>query len=276
MVLRLYQVYGPKQDFNRLIPIVIKNCINNKKFNCSEGIQFRDFIYVEDVVSAILLALEKKKAHGKIFNVGTSKRIKIKNLIDNINKQVGKGVPLYGKIKLRNDENIVSYPSITKVKRILNWQPKIHFNYGLKKLSMKLKKEKKNKRKILVSVIMNCHNCEKYLSKSVKSVLQQTYKDLELIFYDNQSSDKSIKIIRNFKDKRIRILKSKNFVKLYKARNAAIKKSKGEFIAFLDTDDWWHRDRLKNQIKLIKYNKEIKILYSKFYIYDQRSKKKKD
>ena len=43
-----------------------------------------------------------------------------------------------------------------------------------------------------------------------------------------------IKIIRNFKDKRIRILKSKNFVKLYKARNAAIKKSKGEFIAFLD------------------------------------------
>ena len=140
---------------------------------------------------------------------------------------------------------------------------------------MKLKTEKKNKRKILVSVIMNCHNGEKYLSKSVKSVLQQTYKDLELIFYDNQSSDKSIKIIRNFKDKRIRILKSKNFVKLYKARNAAIKKSKGEFIAFLDTDDWWHRDKLKNQIKLIKYNKEIKILYSKFYIYDQSSKKKK-
>ena len=127
---------------------------------------------------------------------------------------------------------------------------------------MKLKTEKKNKRKILVSVIMNCHNGEKYLSKSVKSVLQQTYKDWELIFYDNQSSDKSIKIIRNFKDKRIRILKSKNFVKLYKARNAAIKKSKGEFIAFLDTDDWWHRDRLKNQIKLIKYNKEINLRLS--------------
>ena len=143
VVLRLYQVYGPKQDFNRLIPIVIKNCINNKKFNCSEGIQFRDFIYVEDVVSAILLALEKKKAHGKIFNIGTSKRIKIKNLIDKINKQVGKGVPLYGKIKLRNDENIVSYPSITKVKRILNWQPKFHFNYGLKKTINEVKNRKK-------------------------------------------------------------------------------------------------------------------------------------
>ena len=88
---------------------------------------------------------------------------------------------------------------------------------------MKLKTEKKNKRKILVSVIMNCHNGEKYLSKSVKSVLQQTYKDWELIFYDNQSSDKSIKIIRNFKDKRIRILKSKNFVK--------------EFLELLDYDE---------------------------------------
>ena len=80
---------------------------------------------------------------------------------------------------------------------------------------------------------MNCHNGEKYLSKSVKSVLQQTYKDWELIFYDNQSSDKSIKIIRNFKDKRIRILKSKNFVKLTKQEMQQLKNQRENLLHFL-------------------------------------------
>ena len=80
-ILRLYQAYGPKQDFNRLIPIVIKACIKNKKFPCSNGNQLRDFLYIDDVVDAILKTLKSKKARGQIINIGTGEPKKIKKII---------------------------------------------------------------------------------------------------------------------------------------------------------------------------------------------------
>ena len=107
------------------------------------------------------------------------------------------------------------------------------------------------KRKPLVSVIMNCHNGEKYLKDSVNSILKQSYKNWELIFWDNLSTDNSKKIIKNFKDKRIRYFKSKNFFNLYEARNHALKKARGKFISFLDTDDWWLRNKIKNRFSYI-------------------------
>ena len=66
----------------------------------------------------------------------------------------------------------------------------------------------------LISIIMNCRNGEKYLKKSTQSVLKQTYENWELIFWDNYSSDNSAKIIKNFKDTRIRYFKSKKFTNL--------------------------------------------------------------
>ena len=59
------------------------------------------------------------------------------------------------------------------------------------------------KKRPLISVIINCHNGENYLSECIKSVLSQTYKNWEIIFFDNNSSDKSVKILNSFKDKRI-------------------------------------------------------------------------
>ena len=62
----------------------------------------------------------------------------------------------------------------------------------------------------LVSVIVNCHNGEKYLSKSINSILNQTYKNLEIIFCNNKSKDNSEKILKSFKDKRIKYFLRKN------------------------------------------------------------------
>ena len=71
VVLRLYQAFGPAQDLNRFMPIIISGCLKDKKFPCSEGTQFRDFIYVEDVVDAIFKSLKNRKALGEIINIGT-------------------------------------------------------------------------------------------------------------------------------------------------------------------------------------------------------------
>ncbi len=130
--------------------------------------------------------------------------------------------------------------------------------------------------KIKVSVIMNCHNGAKYLRQSIQSLLKQKYKNWELIFWDNLSTDNSKKILFKYKnDKRIKYFKSKIFTSLYKARNMAIKKAAGKYICFLDTDDWWNPNKLKDQINLVYKNKDINFIYTNFYIFNQIKKKKK-
>jgi glycosyltransferase involved in cell wall biosynthesis len=126
----------------------------------------------------------------------------------------------------------------------------------------------------LVSVIMNCYNGETYLAEAVKSVLLQSYRNFEVIFWDNQSQDKSATIYKGFKDKRLKYYYAKKHTSLYKARNLAIKKSKGKYLAFLDTDDIWLDDKLSLQIKKIK-NKKITLVYSNYYILNQVTGMKK-
>ena len=132
-VLRLYQAYGERQDINRLIPIVITSCIKDKEFPCSDGKQFRDFVYISDVVHAIIKSIQSKKSKGQVFNLGSSKPIKIKKLILMIRKKIGKGSPIFGKIKLRKEENLKVYPQIKKIKKLIGWQPKKSFKNGLYK-----------------------------------------------------------------------------------------------------------------------------------------------
>ena len=95
-----------------------------------------------------------------------------------------------------------------------------------------------------ISIIVNCHNGEKYLKKCILSILNQKYTNFEIIFFDNFSSDRSKKILDQFKDDRIKYFSSNIKLPLYEARNEAIKKSTGLFIAFLDTDDWWDENYL--------------------------------
>ena len=120
----------------------------------------------------------------------------------------------------------------------------------------------------LVSIIMNCYNGENYLADAVKSILFQTYKNFEIIFWDNQSKDNSANIYKSLKDKRLKYYYAKKFTTLYEARNNAIKKSKGKYIAFLDVDDLWTKDKLNLQIKEFR-NDKIGLVYSNYYILNQ-------
>ncbi len=132
-ILRLYLVYGPNQDANRLIPITIKNAMEDKKFNCSSGVQLRDFTYIDDLVKAIMKVLLNQNSNGEILNIGSGKPIKVKKIILKICKLIGRGRPQFGKIKFRKDEIKKLYPSIKKAKKILNWNSSVDINLGLKK-----------------------------------------------------------------------------------------------------------------------------------------------
>ena len=132
-ILRFYLVYGHKQDETRIIPITINNSFRTFDFNCSEGKQFRDFLYIDDAIDAIIKTLKNKNISGEIINIGSEISQKIKNVILKITKLVGLGKPMFGKIKLRKDEINILYPSIKKAYDLLGWKPKINFNIGLKR-----------------------------------------------------------------------------------------------------------------------------------------------
>lgn len=132
-ILRLYLVYGPNQDANRVIPVTIINALKNKKFNCSNGSQLRDFTYIDDIVSAIIKTLKNSKSSGEIINIGSGNPISIKKIIIKICELINSGKPQFGKIKLRNDEIIKLYPNINKSRKILNWKSQISIEKGLKK-----------------------------------------------------------------------------------------------------------------------------------------------
>ena len=121
-----------------------------------------------------------------------------------------------------------------------------------------------------ISIIMNCHNGEKFLAEAINSVLNQTYKNWELIFWNNSSSDQSEKIFKSFKDKRLRYFYTAKKVSLYVSRNAAIKKTKGNFVAFLDVDDTWLPNKLKLQLEKFK-DKKVGLVYGKFLKYNKDS-----
>ena len=109
-----------------------------------------------------------------------------------------------------------------------------------------------NKQSPFISIIMNCHNGEKYLNEAIDSVLKQTYINYEVIFFDNNSSDKSKEIFMKYKHLRLKYFFSSQTLPLYEARKKAIDHSKGDIFAFLDVDDIWKPTKLEIQIETFK------------------------
>lgn len=109
----------------------------------------------------------------------------------------------------------------------------------------------------LVSIITPVFNCEKFIGECIESVLSQTYKKWELIIVDDNSSDRTISIIKYYaeKDSRIKIYTQSQNLGAAASRNLAIKMSNGRFIAFLDSDDKWKADKLYKQTDFMLKNK---------------------
>ncbi len=125
----------------------------------------------------------------------------------------------------------------------------------------------------LVSIIINCFNGEEFLRKSLESIINQTYTNWEIIFWDNRSTDNSPEIFNSYKDKRFKYFKAEEFTTLYVARNKALLKCEGEFIAFLDVDDWWELEKIKKQIKILE-DESVGLVYANSIIHNEQSKKK--
>ena len=106
----------------------------------------------------------------------------------------------------------------------------------------------------LVSIIMPSYNTGKFIKETINSVLNQTYNNWELIIVDDCSTDDTEEIVNAIKDNRIKFLKNSTNSGAAISRNKAIKEAKGKWIAFLDSDDLWKKEKLEKQIRFMEEN----------------------
>lgn len=123
----------------------------------------------------------------------------------------------------------------------------------------------------LVSIIMPSWNTGKFIAEAIQSVVDQTYKNWELLIVDDCSTDNTDRIVASFYDKRIRYLKNKKNRGAALTRNKALYEAQGEWIAFLDSDDLWLPEKLEKQIDFMKTNGYV-FSYHKYMKIDENSR----
>ena len=126
----------------------------------------------------------------------------------------------------------------------------------------------------LVSIITPMYNSEKFIDATIQSVQSQTYQDWEMIIVDDASTDRSIEIVKKIMSNEPRLQLKQLVDNLGPAhtRNNGIKLAKGRFLAFLDSDDLWHKDKLEKQIKFMQKN-EYAFTFTGYEKIDEKGKK---
>lgn len=125
-----------------------------------------------------------------------------------------------------------------------------------------------------VSVIVPTYNRAHLLKKTIDSILNQTYKELELIVVNNCSIDDTEDVVKSFKDDRVHYFKNQNNGVIAVNRNFGIKKSSGEYIAFCDDDDVWLHNKLEKQVNYLRDHPEYQLVYSNAVIIDENGEQK--
>jgi len=119
-----------------------------------------------------------------------------------------------------------------------------------------------------VSVIIPTYNRAQLVGRAIRSVLNQTYQDFETIVVDDGSTDNTEEVVKSFNDSRIRYIRHEENRGGSAARNTGIRAARGEYVAFLDSDDEWLLEKLEEQIALFRKNPECGAVYTKRLIFD--------
>jgi nucleoside-diphosphate-sugar epimerase len=131
VILRLFIAYGPLQREERLIPYVIKNCLQNKKFYIKKKSVIRDFCFIDDVIEAILILMKSKNCYGNIFNIGYGKGYKVSDLVKKIQNYCKGGKAVF--VKSLSEKKDKRVANISKIRTFTKWKPKVNLNEGLKR-----------------------------------------------------------------------------------------------------------------------------------------------
>lgn len=122
----------------------------------------------------------------------------------------------------------------------------------------------------LVSIIMNCYNCERFLKEALDSIYAQTFTDWEILFWDNASGDTTPDIVAKY-DQRLKYHRAETTAPLGEARNLVLQKACGKYISFLDSDDLYLPDKLAKQVELME-GSDYALCYGSVLVIDENGK----
>lgn len=219
--------YGINEFGTQIFQNLVKGIPTEKIFTKLKklGIEENNFsFFVKDLVENEIL----------VDSVESDKEIKIEKITDDLNFELNKYNNLYKTLKLYKIHNN---------KTVEDSYLENSINNGNNINTLSVQKDFVPK----VSVIIPIYNVEKYLYKCLNSVINQTLSDIEIICVNDCSTDKSLSVLREYEavDKRIKIIDLSSNMGVSFARNVALDIAQGEYIAFLDGDDWWECDMLE-------------------------------
>ena len=120
-----------------------------------------------------------------------------------------------------------------------------------------------------VSIIMPVYNCENYIAESIQSIVNQSFKDFELIIINGGSSDRTVQAVKRFKDQRIRLIDHRERFGLVESRNEGFSLAKGDLVAFQDADDISHRLRIAKQYSTFVARNDLAVLGTSYIRIDR-------
>ena len=134
VILRPFLVYGNNQAKNKLIPYLIDKCLKDENILLTNGNQIRDFIHINDLISAIKLICDSNKNYinGEIYDISAGDIMSIREITKKIQRMTKGGNPIYGSKIIRDSESESLYSNSNKLREHLNWEPEVKLDHGLK------------------------------------------------------------------------------------------------------------------------------------------------
>lgn len=269
LIFRLSNGYGypMDKDINRWTLVVNDLCrqavVTHNIILKSSGRQCRDFITLHDVARAVhhFLSVIPDSWGDGLYNLGCGQSISVlemaKRIAELYQKKYGSGeVEIKKKI---GDDNFNTESFTFNIDKLKNTGFQLEGNME-NEIMRTMNVSEKFLEDPLVSVIMPTYNHAQFIGDAVTSVLNQSYYNIELVIVDNYSQDSTEDIVKSFFDPRVKYYKFSNNGIIAASRNFGIRKSKGEFVAFLDSDDMWFGDKLVIQMKCMKESPEVSLV----------------
>ena len=229
-----------------------------------DGTCIRDYIHVSDLAQAHVQGLEYllEQKRSNIFNLGNEKGFSVREILETTQKITGKKIKVVESDRRPGDPpRLVA--SSEKARNILGWHPQYPDLKDILTSAWNWHQKRHSSKEPLVSVIIPAYNAERFIARTLQSVLAQTYTNLEVIVVDDGSGDGTAQIVKSIAqtDRRIIFLQQPN-LGVAAARNLGISKSTGEFIAPIDADDLWYPENIVKQVQQMQSDSSVGLVYS--------------
>lgn len=279
---RIFSVYGRERDPRRLTADVINHLNRNETVTIRSGSLIRDYIYVKDAGGALACLLDGK-TEG-IVNICTGKGTSIHDYVMTIARAMHKENLVRFEEQSSSQQAVVVGDS-TRLNLEAGFSPAWTMEDAVKEIIRNSAPEKPAPpcRKGVVSVLLSIYNVEEYLEECLDSLLRQSYTNLEIVCVDNGSPDGCATILERYavKDNRIKIVTLTENKKLCGGRNAGLDHATGEYICFVDPDDWVEEDYIKSMVDAIetkrdpdgnKYNLIVNYNFKNYMVVNNKNK----